>query len=135
MIKLKILENFGWYRPIHYNHKRFERLARLCESPIEGAFWSAGYFKLSELGKVTPQVKIGPYRIDFALQMDALNLAIECDGHDQHSSKEQLSADHNRTRYLECHGWRVTRFTGSDIYRDAQGCVLAVVRLVRAVQK
>jgi len=133
MIKFKILEYLGWYKPVHYNHKRFERLARRCESPIESAFWSAGYFELSKLGQLTPQVKVGPYRLDFMFQANGLKLAIELDGQDYHSSREQRMKDYQRQRHLEAQGWRIIRFTGAEIYGDVQRCVGDVVRLVRTV--
>jgi hypothetical protein len=59
---IKLLEIMGLYRPIDYDQKRFERLAKRCESPVEGAFWSASYFELSKYGWLTPQIKVGSYR-------------------------------------------------------------------------
>lgn len=129
-----ILRMIGLKRkPLDYNHKRFDRLVRKCESPIEKAFWNVGYFELSKHGKFTPQVKVGPYRLDFALQRNGLNVAIELDGHDYHSGKKQRTSDYRRERDLQRRGWRVIRFTGSEIHRDASGCVLEVVRMLGGV--
>lgn len=72
-----LLEKLGLYQPIDHNHKRFERLARHCESPVESAFWSAAYFGLSKFGRLTPQVKAGSYRLDFGLEAQTFKLAIE----------------------------------------------------------
>lgn len=128
-IRLGILEALGLYQPIDHEHKRFERLAKRCESPVEKAFWSAGYFELSKHGRLTPQVKTGRYRLDFALEAPTFKLAIEIDGYDYHSSKEQKAADYQRDRYLQSRGWRVVRFSGSEVHKNASQCVLEAVRI------
>lgn len=85
---------------------------------------------------IRPQVGIGPYRVDFALvavavshdaddpkKMPLLKIAIECDGHDFHErTKEQAAHDRARDRYLQAAGLTVLRFTGSEIWRSAEGC-------------
>ena len=48
-----------------------------------------------------------------------VKIAIECDGHDFHSSKEQIRKDSMRTRKLMSQGWRVIRYSGSEIYQKA----------------
>lgn len=130
MIGLYVLEKLGLYRPLDYDHKRFERLASKCNE-IEAIFWSAGYFELSKWGVLTPQLKASGYRLDFGLEGEGFNLAIEIDGHDYHKTKEQRQADYQRERNLKKRGWRFIRFTGSDIYNDVQGCVAEVVNIVR----
>ena len=47
-------------------------------------------------------------------------IAIECDGHDFHSSKEQIMKDNQRTRILTKNGWSVIRYSGSEIYQDSK---------------
>jgi very-short-patch-repair endonuclease len=61
------------------------------------------------------------YRVDFLLK-DA-RLIVELDGHDFHSTKEQLERDAIRQRYLSRAGYTVIRFTGREIVRDAAACV------------
>lgn len=73
----------------------------------------------------TPQFEIGRYRIDLAFP-DML-IAIECDGQEWHSSKEQIDRDKKRDDYLEKMGWRVIRMSGSDIYRRADEIVGFIV--------
>ena len=85
----------------------------------------------SELGLVLYlQRQLGPHRVDFTLTLSSLTssrvcgLVVECDGHDYHDrTKEQASRDRRRDRALQTDGWRVFRFTGSDIWHDAGGCV------------
>lgn len=69
-------------------------------------------------------VKHSRYRVDFLLK-DA-RLVIELDGHEYHSTKEQQEQDAVRQRYLSRAGYTVIRFTGREIYRDAQNCVSEV---------
>jgi very-short-patch-repair endonuclease len=114
---------------------RFTRLATRCESPIEEAFWAAGYAELSKLGDFAPQVTAGPYRVDFALIGRNFKIAIECDGYEFHSSEAQISADNGRDLELMIDGWIVVRFLGRDLWRDVQGCVADVAMLVRAVRQ
>lgn len=64
------------------------------------------------------------YRVDFIL-MDA-RLIIELDGHDYHSSPEQLDKDSKRQRYLTRAGYTLIRFTGRQIVNDCNACVLEV---------
>jgi very-short-patch-repair endonuclease len=131
MIHLQILERLGFYKPLDYDHKRFDRLAKKCNE-IEAIFWSAGYFELSKYGILTPQLKASGYRLDFGLEGEGFKVTIEIDGHDYHKTKEQRKADYQRERNLKRRGWRFIRFTGGDIYNDVQGCVKEVVGIVRA---
>ena len=114
---------------------RFDRLAKRLESPIELRFWAHGYRHLSALGRFTPQVQLGALRIDFALTdipgVPLLNIAIELDGHDYHSSPAHRNHDTQRDRILMMAHWQVVRFTGSQINRDCEGCVLETIALVR----
>ncbi|MED4456195.1 endonuclease domain-containing protein [Metabacillus fastidiosus] len=81
-----------------------------CESPIERRLYTA----LTSRGyDVRTQVPCGRYRIDLALPQH--RLAIECDGKAYHSSPEQKAHDRRKNAYLRKSGWRVLRFTGSQI--------------------
>ena len=50
-------------------------------------------------------------------------LAIEIDGYDYHKTKEQRTNDTKRQRALELAGWRVIRFTGSEIHANLARCL------------
>lgn len=131
---LSLLEWLGFYRPLDYHYKRIERLRTQCESPIEVAFWNTAYFELSKFGDFAPQIPVGIYRLDFALtDIEAapiLKVAIEIDGHEYHKSQEQREHDSAKDRYLMRNRWQVVRFTGSQVFNDAQGCVRETVELV-----
>lgn len=87
------------------------------------------------------QEQIGPYRVDFLLGRYAIDygieggealrrlplIVVECDGHDFHErTKEQAQRDKARDRELLMMGYRVLRFTGSEIYKDAIRCAVEV---------
>jgi len=83
-----------------------------------------------------PQVNIGKFRVDFLCLHFTFDrqkgetvdkLVIECDGHDFHErTKIQAEKDRSRDRELLSIGMPVMRFTGSEIWRDATKCALAV---------
>lgn len=68
---------------------------------------------------IETQVVIGLYKVDFRLKY----YVIEIDGHDYHKTKEQREYDYNRERYLQRHGYFVVRFTGTEVFLDADKCV------------
>lgn len=79
-------------------------------------------------GLIYPQVRILDYRVDF-LVVHSHGLegfggtVIECDGHDFHKrTKEQAAKDRSRDRELQQRGYRVLRFTGSEIWKDPFQC-------------
>ncbi|MCX5769272.1 MAG: DUF559 domain-containing protein [Candidatus Hydrogenedentes bacterium] len=92
---------------------------------------------------IYPQCQIGDYRTDFLLEFVNTQhqfidteefrheerreqkscLVVECDGHEFHEkTKQQASRDKKRDRNLQACGYRVFRFSGSDVYRDPFGC-------------
>lgn len=100
------------------------------ESPIECQLFMA-LLREGVASDCISQYSIGKYRLDFAYPH--LKLAIECDGHDYHASKEQRGHDAERDRFLLTEGWRTARFTGSQIFRDAQACAAEVATLLSSV--
>lgn len=101
------------------------------DSPIEDAFWKAR-FELApqELHGLKPQHPVfdGKYRIDFALP--AKKIGIELDGYAWHSDRKTFTKDRARQRELEADGWRLIRFSGSEITNDPAGCVRQAAALV-----
>lgn len=116
----------GWQ--VKKSRYSFERELKKCESPIEEqlmkAFYQKGY-------KPYAQVSCGKYRIDISIYYKGHKIAIECDGKQYHSSKEQLEHDRIKDMVLERNRWKVYRFTGSMIYKDAAGCVERVEKNIK----
>lgn len=104
----------------------------VIESPIEKILYpslkeACGRRQL----ELKPQFNIGIYRTDFAILGKDTKLAIECDGHAFHEkTKEQATRDRKREREIIAKGYKVLRFTGSEIYKDPASCTREVMRII-----
>lgn len=109
------------------------KLLDQCESPIEQQMLRA----LLQYGvplKITPQLRVGDYRIDLAVEHGGRRVAVECDGHEFHQTKVAAAHDARRGRVLSRMGWLVQRFTGQEIYQNAQACASEVVDALEAAK-
>ena len=126
---------------IHYG------MTARCHSPIEALFLTAFHIVAEEHGGfffeepvlgpkafffVKLQDPIGSYRADFVVGIydhpEYQRIVVECDGHDFHErTKDQAAHDRARDREMQKLGYKVFRFTGSELYRDAIGCATEVV--------
>mgnify|MGYP000741791008 CR=1 FL=1 len=86
---------------------------------------------------IQPQWAVGPYWLDFAVLATTrwgiavsdfeIKIAVECDGHYFHDrTKEQVGRDKRRDRFLVENGWRVMRFTETEINDDPRACAQQV---------
>jgi very-short-patch-repair endonuclease len=75
--------------------------------------------------RVTPQVKVGAYRIDMVVDGDDKRLVVECDG-DRYHTIEQLPFDMERQAILERLGWTFVRVRGSAFFRDPDAALAPV---------
>ena len=89
-------------RPFQSEERQVQDLRDLCDSPFERAL----YDWLVQRGyQVTPQVRVGGYRIDLVVEGDNdARLAVECDG-DRSHGPERWAEDMRRQRVLERAGW------------------------------
>lgn len=84
-------------------------------SPIEKMI----YNELISYGlKPIPQYPIGVFFIDLAFP--EIKLAIEADGKEYHSNKEQKERDLYRQKRIESLGWVFERFSGTFINRNKE---------------
>lgn len=96
--------------------------------------------------QIVPQFQINGFRVDFKLRHESIEpdyenettrngitlpgwkkfqkeVLVECDGHDFHErTKEQARRDRQRDRKLQSAGYRVLRFTGSEVWADPAKC-------------
>lgn len=98
--------------PTKHSHSH---LINLCESPIERRLYRA---LQNNNHYPVPQQKCGPYRIDLTLPYTTPKIAIECDGHKYHSTKQQLAKDRAKDDYLRSKGYLVRRYRGWQINRS-----------------
>ena len=98
-IRRTLLQHFS--KPMESNDEH-SSLIDLCESGFERHV----YTELFNRGyRVTPQVKVGAFRIDMVVEgADDVRLAIECDG-DEFHGPDRWQADMQRQRILERAGW------------------------------
>lgn len=140
-------EDNQWNDPQWYEIEWENAAVNYCASPIEQlllaemVFMSTGYgtWPLSVYAHnepmeappegicIAPQYPVHNYKLDFAVFCrgftgDLLMLAIECDGHEWHKTKEQAKRDRKRDRTLQSLGWQTMRFTGSEIFADPDAC-------------
>lgn len=107
-------------------------------SPIEKRFWAAyvntGLW-VGSLSDLVSQWELfgGRYRLDFALPR--LKIGIELDGYEYHSSKEAFTRDRERHRQIEAAGWRIIRFSGSEVVANADACVRETARLINTFRE
>ena len=81
------------------------------------------HLRANRLGvKFQRQVVLAPYIADFAARAE--RLVIELDG-DTHGGREAYDAA--RTRSLEARGYRVIRFTNSDVMTNMDGVLRAIM--------
>lgn len=82
-------------------------------------------------GAIFPRVIIGEYRVDFLILYTSGGIVVECDGHDFHErTKQQAARDRSKDRTLQSMGFRVLRFTGSEIWNAPLKCAKDVVRML-----
>lgn len=80
------------------------------------------------------ELRIERMRVDFVFISPLARVAVELDGHDFHErTKEQAKRDKRRDRRLQVLGFRVLRFTGSEVYADPHRCVSEVLELIRSI--
>jgi very-short-patch-repair endonuclease len=125
-----------------------DQLLPMCESPIEALFLAAVFASNIDWGDnpvhiytapycpdtgrfegdhLWPQTQIENYRVDFLFEhvwrAGRRRVIVEIDGHDFHEkTREQAAADKARDRFLVARGYRVLRFSGSEVYRDPFCC-------------
>jgi len=120
------------------NNKLPDEEIKEVELKFESPFEEQVYRWLRDKGyRVTPQVKVGNYRIDLVVEGANSRLGIECDG-DRWHPPENWWTDRLRQRQLERMGWTICRIWGSDFYRDpdkAMEPVLQKLRELKIIQK
>jgi very-short-patch-repair endonuclease len=106
-----------------------EKPSSKFESPIEELLWEEMQRQVpaGNLVRIHRQHPVGSYRLDFAIPSKMV--CIELDGHEYHKTKRQRTHDARRDRYLQSNGWRVFRFTGTEVHKDVHKCVTEVMSI------
>lgn len=105
-------------------------IEKKVDTKFESPFEEKVYHWLTSRGyRVTPQVKVGHYRIDLVVEGTNSRLGIECDG-DRWHPPEKWWEDQIRQRQLERMGWTICRIWGSDFYRDPDAAMEPVLHML-----
>ncbi len=120
-----LIAHFG--APFAQDEMRVEDMRKLCESPFEREM----YDELTKRGYwVTPQVKVGQYRIDMVVEgHNDARLAIECDG-DKYHGADKWDDDMHRQRVLERAGWVFWRCFASAFIRRREEVLGDLIRVL-----
>lgn len=70
------------------------------------------------------------YRPDFVSTCFGPRVAVEVDGFETHSSRDDITADRIRQRELERSGLDIIRFSAQEVHRDANGCALEAIQFI-----
>lgn len=118
----------------------FAQPAPLTPSPLNDLFMEAARRTrlrarlVSEFNVPGSLAKVNPLRVDFAIPTS--RIAIEIDGYEFHANtKDRFTAHIRRHRTLELLGWRVIRFTGQEVYGNAEHCAREAERLVALIER
>lgn len=119
----------------------YKRIEDKAESPIEviamiGLMNLYGYFGMFNLF-IHQQNTIGNYRVDFLVSYHSntagnVKIIVECDGHEFHEkTKQQAARDKARDRELTKLGYKVLRYTGSEICNNPLQPVSDIIGIIR----
>ena len=97
--------------------RKFAKDMRNAPTDAERKLWSLLRNKQITALRFRRQQPVGPYIADFFCA--AAKLIVELDG-GQHGTEENLTYDEQRTRFLNDRGYRVLRFTNSDLLKHSQ---------------
>lgn len=70
------------------------------------------------------------YIVDFIIDNKFI---VEIDGHESHKTKQQRTSDYMRERYLMEQGYFIIRFTGSEVFVDADKCAEETMRIIKKI--
>lgn len=85
---------------------------------------------------MSPQFKLANYRADFVAYCQRRNQEpqewiIECDGHDFHErTKQERQYEKKRDRFFTVRGYKILRFTGSEIVKSPFDVAVEVISAV-----
>ena len=99
------------------------RLALTANTPIERRLHDA--LRAVGIGFSTQCRLVGRYVVD--IQVHQQQVIIEADGIRHHVGKGAAERDATRDAAHEAAGWRIFRFTGSEINTDANACIQKVI--------
>ena len=116
-------------------HGKFASTTMANAAETENPFEREVYLDLSRRGlKLHPQLGVAGYKIDFAVSDDEVPgryiCGIECDGAAYHSSETARDRDRLRQQVLEGRGWTIHRLWSTDWFKDRDGQIDRLLKLI-----
>jgi very-short-patch-repair endonuclease/Cdc6-like AAA superfamily ATPase len=125
-MKAKVIAHFR--EPMKQVDRKAEDMLDLCESGFERQVFR---YLIDQGYHVTPQVSVGPFRIDLVVEgANDRRLAVELDGDHVHGP-ERWAEDLVRQRVLERVGWRFWRCWYSSFTLDPEGCMRELIAVLQ----
>ncbi len=126
---------FSQYVPFTEECEKIDKLCSL-ELPIEIYFYE-GLTPQKEI-KYKDKIYVADFVLDFSLinnkftlpKLKNLKYVIELDGFDYHNKKQQMNYDYEREQNLQLLGYKIMRFTGSQIYNKPYDCIYKFFSMV-----
>jgi very-short-patch-repair endonuclease len=115
-------------------------LEQFCAAAIEWGYGVGRSVKVqSETIVVKPQAWVDRFRVDFLITFDffgdLIEIVVECDGHRWHErTPAQAAKDRARDRSIQSVGYKIFRFTGSEINASPHGCAFEVLNHIMEFQ-
>ena len=106
-------------------HIEFARHLRKNQTSAEDIFWNEVRNRRFLKLKFRRQVPISKYFADFVCESEKLVVEL-----DDVSHADKMEYDLERTKILEDHGYRVIRFSNTEVYDDIDGVMESLVRFV-----
>jgi len=106
--------------PYNKNLKNLARNLRKNMTDAERRLWSKVRRKQLKQLQFYRQKNIGDYIVDF--YCPAANLIVDIDG-GQHYSEENTLKDEVRDKFMNDLGFKVLRFSNSDVFKNIEGVV------------
>jgi len=106
-------------------HIEFARFLRRNQTNAEDIFWAEVRGRRFLKLKFRRQVPISKYFADFVCESEKLVIEL-----DDASHADRIEYDAERTKVLEDNGYRVIRFSNTDVYDDIDGVMESLIRFV-----
>jgi len=142
----------GFYTNTITDLEEFEKKeGKSIKSPVEQLFfieWAFRKFCNLEYKDINlkPQYQdesTGKYRLDFMvdfiqdtnIKIEHPKLGIEIDGYIWHEkTKNQVQYHKERERFLIKNGWKLLRFTGSEVFKNPEKCLQEVLDVIKKLR-
>lgn len=112
---------------LNYDKEKEKNNEELFESKFEKDIY---YHLISKNYTLTPQFKVGNYRLDFVLtNNNNQKIAIECDG-DRYHGIDELENDLKRQSILERCGWKFARIRASEYYYNRERGIDKLIKTI-----